>query len=179
MIIAENITGFRGVMHQVALNPGVIGLSAGTDAHFLDCFSGQPGTGTPIIDVDNKNLDIGIRGYKGGITIRNNNKSNAISIDIDSGQIILEATVTNGTIVCRGVGKLVDTAGNIISTGAWNGATIINELVDSRYSKEQWQLAGLDSNNPMTVTPTSRTVGASVTQTITGDPETSVTVTRT
>jgi len=43
--------------------------------------------------------------------------------------------------------------------------------------EELWQLAGLDSSNPMTVTPTSRTVD-SVNLLITGDGTTTTTVTR-
>lgn len=43
--------------------------------------------------------------------------------------------------------------------------------------EELWQLAGLDSSNPMTVTPTSRTVDA-VNLLITGDGTTTTTVTR-
>jgi hypothetical protein len=40
-----------------------------------------------------------------------------------SGQLILEATVTAGTIVARGIGKLLDSS---------VGATVIDELVDAR-----------------------------------------------
>jgi hypothetical protein len=43
--------------------------------------------------------------------------------------------------------------------------------------RELHQLQGLDSGNPMTVTPSSRTVGA-INQVITGDGETTTTVTR-
>ncbi len=43
---------------------------------------------------------------------------------------------------------------------------------------ELWKLDGLDLTNPMTVTPTSRTAG-SIVQTISGDGETTTTVTRT
>jgi hypothetical protein len=40
-----------------------------------------------------------------------------------SGQLILEATVTAGTIVARGIGKLLDSS---------VGATVVDELVDAR-----------------------------------------------
>jgi hypothetical protein len=43
---------------------------------------------------------------------------------------------------------------------------------------ELWKLQGLDIANPMTVTPTSRDAGSSVSQTISGDGETTSTVTR-
>ncbi len=51
--------------------------------------------------------------------------------------------------------------------------------VEAIYAKvlEIWKLLGLDSENPMTVTPTSRTAG-DISQTISGDGTTSTTVTR-
>lgn len=120
--LVENVTGFRGVMHQTMLNPGVIGLAAGAGgAHFLSCYSGQPGFGTPIIDIDGKNLDLGIRDYNGGITLRNNTAANNISIDMASGQVVLEASVVDGDIACRGIGKLTDNS---------VGANVLDELID-------------------------------------------------
>ena len=44
--------------------------------------------------------------------------------------------------------------------------------------REMWAIMGLDIDNPMTVTPSSRASG-DITQTITGDGETTSTVTRT
>jgi len=44
---------------------------------------------------------------------------------------------------------------------------------------ELWQLQGLDANNPMTVTPTTRDAGTALHQDITGNGSTNTTVTRT
>lgn len=44
--------------------------------------------------------------------------------------------------------------------------------------RELWELQGLDIDNPMTVTPTSRVVSADVSQTISGDGVITTTVTR-
>ena len=43
---------------------------------------------------------------------------------------------------------------------------------------EMWRLMGLDISNPMTVTPTTRDAGASISQTISGDGVNTTTVTR-
>jgi len=51
-------------------------------------------------------------------------------------------------------------------------------LINVTEIKDLHQVAGLDSGNPLVVTPASRDAGG-VSQTITGDPATSVTVTRT
>ena len=50
-------------------------------------------------------------------------------------------------------------------------------LIASPKITELWQLQGLDSDNPMTVTPTTRVVG-DISQAISGDGETTTTVTR-
>ena len=75
-------------------------------------------------------------------------------------------------------GKVTDESGNTIRTGTWNGGvTVTNKLLDADQINELWQLQGLDSDNPMTVTPTSRAAG-NISQTISGDGETTSTVTR-
>lgn len=90
------------------------------DAHFLNCWSGVPGVTTPIIDFAGNAVALALRNYNGGITLRNKTGAQSVSIDLNSGQIILESTVTNGTIVCRGVGKLINNS---------VGATIVNEVL--------------------------------------------------
>jgi len=176
--VLENVTGFQGVAHQCMLNPGTITLTGSQSSHFLDCYSGVPGTSTPVIDADGKNVDFALRNYNGGIEIQNNTAANNISIDMNSGQIILASTCTAGTIVCRGTGKLIDNS---------NGATVIDEITDTgalsadqdERLRELHQIQGLESGVPLVTTTSTRTAGASVTQTIAGDPATSITITRT
>ncbi len=88
-----------------------------------DCFSGVPGTGTPIIDCGGSAGGLSVRGYNGGLTLQNKTGTENISVDMASGQLILAATVTNGTVVARGLGKLLDNSA---------GATVIDEVLDAR-----------------------------------------------
>ena len=88
-----------------------------------DCFSGVPGTGTPIIDCGGSAGGLSVRGYNGGLTLQNKTGTENVSIDLASGQLILAATVTNGTVVARGIGKLLDSS---------VGATVVDELLDAR-----------------------------------------------
>ena len=186
--VLEDVTGFQGYAFQAMLNPGTVQLAGAQPAHFLSCFSGQPGTSTPILDINGKNSDIGIRDYWGGIQLENNTQNNNISVDLGSGQIIVASTCVAGTLVARGQGKLIDTSGNNIPSGTWNGMTIVNETTantggslnatqDQRL-RELHQIFGLEVGAPMKTTASTRVV-ASITQDITGDAQTSVTVTRT
>lgn len=120
----DDLNYVSGFVQRCVLEPGTITLGGGTTAHFLWCVSGVPGLSTPTIDCGGSGQALAIRGYDGGIRLINKTGPEAVSLDFDSGQVVLENTVTDGDIVLRGVGKLTD-----------NGSTanIVNELVDSRY----------------------------------------------
>ena len=100
----------------------------------------------------------------------------AVSIDMNSGRVLVGPTVTAGTLTIRGVADVFD---NSTGTAVVQDLTV-NVAVDEGFVKvdELWKLQGLDSANPMTVTPTARSTGA-ISQTISGDGENTSTVTRT
>jgi hypothetical protein len=127
--LITNLYYIKGYIEGCVLAPGTITLAGSEVAHFLDCYSGQPGVNTPIIDCGGSGQELAIRNYNGGITLKNKTGSEEVSIDLNSGQVILENTVTNGIIIVRGVGKLVDSLGADIHTGTWNGVTILNETI--------------------------------------------------
>ena len=111
--VIDTITGFEGIIHQCAINSGGVQFANGAakPSHILDSHSGVPGAATPEFDFNGINLALGIRNYNGGIKIVNKTGAADLSIDMNSGQIILDGTVTAGNIICRGVGKLTDTSG--------------------------------------------------------------------
>lgn len=126
--VIKDIEYINGIVDTCMIG-SVIKLGPFTQAHLLHCTSGVPGTSTPVVDFDGQNSSLAVRNYNGGLSLRNKTSVDAVSIDLSSGQIILESSVVAGQIVVRGIGKLIDTLGNPILTGNWNGATIINELL--------------------------------------------------
>ena len=137
--IISNLIYVKGFIEQCVLSPGTIVLAGSEEAHFLDCWSGQPGVGTPIIDMGGSGQALALRNYNGGIKLTNKTGTESVSIDLNSGQVILSNTVSNGTVVARGVGKLIDELGDSIPSGDWNGTTILNETVNSlTISSEVW-----------------------------------------
>jgi hypothetical protein len=117
-----------GFLHQCVLSAGLITLGNNAIAYFLDCYSGIPGQGTPTVDMGGTGQSLAMRGYNGGIELRNKTGPESVSIDLASGKVILEDTVVAGTIVVRGDGKLTDINGVHILSGVWNGGvTIVNE----------------------------------------------------
>lgn len=106
--LVDNLNYVSGFVERCVLAPGVIILGGSTTAHFLDCYSGVPGMGTPIIDMGGNGPPLALRNYNGGIELTNKSGNSSVSIDLNSGQVILSNTVTAGTVVVRGMGKLTN-----------------------------------------------------------------------
>lgn len=159
--VIEDLTFVSGVIERCLLNPGTVTLGGSATAHFIDCASGVPGVSTPIIDCGGSGQALALRNYNGGVELRNKTGSDAVSIDLASGQVVLNsASVTGtGTIVVRGVGKLVDETGAPINTGTWNATVpVINELVEGTNLKHIWQDRGFDADNPVTFDESAKTI---------------------
>jgi hypothetical protein len=106
--LVNNLDYIHGFVESCVLSAGTIVLGGSEMAHFLNCWSGVPGTDTPIIDMGGSGQELSFRNYNGGIKIINKTGIESVSLDINSGHVILDSTVTNGDIVVRGVGHLTD-----------------------------------------------------------------------
>lgn len=121
----------NGYVFNCSIGPATISVEAGATANIFNCFSAVPGASTPDFDLNGTGV-LALRNYNGGGRITNYNGAGSHSIDLNSGQIKMDPnTVTSGTFIVRGTGKLIDdSTGEIIETGTWNGGvTIVNELV--------------------------------------------------
>ena len=140
--VISNLFFVDGYIYNCAIGPATITLGTSTVSNMFECYSTVPGSLTPIVDM-NGTGQLALRGYKGGILLKNYNGTGEHSIDLSSGQIKFDDTITSGTFIVRGVGKLVDTNGNHIHSGTWNGGvTIVNELVNNEEIKKVvWEAA--------------------------------------
>lgn len=122
----QNLDYIDGTVRDCELDAGTITLS-GTQAQFLRCWSGVAGSAaTPTIDMGGTGTNLIIRDYSGGIKLANyTSGSDAVSIDMSSGQVIFDSTVTAGVFTVRGVGKVVDNSGP--------GALVNVEILDSQH----------------------------------------------
>lgn len=102
LVDVDNFIGLAeacGLEATVSVKPGV--------TTFVRCYSRVIGTGTPIIDCMDQLTQLEFRAYDGGLEIINfSNVGNNCSIDCNSARIVLGPTVTEGTIVLRGVGEV-------------------------------------------------------------------------
>jgi hypothetical protein len=170
----HSVTYINGYIEICALLTGTITLGGGQTASIMDCWA----KGEPVIDMGGSGQSLVMQNYFGDITLKNKTGVDLIEISLGAGHVILENTVTAGTIECHGIGKLIDTSGNDIPSGTWNGVTIINDLSDGRQVSDIWRMLGLDVDNPMTIATTGHT-STSVNVTITDNGNGSVTLQRT
>lgn len=164
-----------GFIFQCAIGPVDIKLGTSTNANIFSSFSTVPGNSTPEIDMNETGI-LALRDYNGGILLKNYIDVGSHSIDMASGQIKMDKTITSGTFVIRGVGKLIEAdTGNIIESGIWNsgttsGVTIVNELLNVlNINKEPLKYANADEVKEADGTLTKYESG---TQTILGDQKT-------
>ena len=135
----------NGLIIECLLNPGTITLAPDLEnnaAHFLNCWSGVPGLSTPTIDMGGNGPALGMRGYNGGIRLINKTGTEAVSIDLNSGQVILDSTIANGTIVVRGVGMLTN---NAVAPAIVNSVNLIN---NTGISNAIWNKATSELTTP-------------------------------
>lgn len=130
--IIENLNYINGYIWQCLLNPGTITLGGDAQSNIMDCWSGVPGVSTPVIDMGGSGQSLGMRNYSGGIKLINKSGADNVSIDLSSGNIILDSTVTNGIIVVRGVGTLIDnsTGTTVNNDGLMSKATVADAVAD-------------------------------------------------
>lgn len=74
----------------------------------LNCWSGVPGSTTPVFDMGYSNVTLLVRDYIGGIKFTNFSGSTDNSIDMSSGNVIFDSTLSGGTFVLRGISKYTD-----------------------------------------------------------------------
>jgi len=164
------LPSFRGTMHDCTLG-GVVTLTSGSDQYkFNSCESGVAGTATAVIDVNSvSNIDLQVRDYDGGIELRNVVSGN-VSIDLNSGRVVIDSTCTGGTIVVGGTGRLTD-----------NGTMTVEDssLVAGDQTKDVWTRLGLNPDDSITDTTSGiDSNSGDIEITRTGDGVTSSTLTR-
>ncbi len=98
----SNVSGFieNSVLH------GTIKVD-GNLCFLLDCWGGSTFEPT-ILDVNDSFAAIAICNYNGTLSIKNKSSFMELLIELNSGSVILEDTVSGGLMTIRGVGKVVD-----------------------------------------------------------------------
>jgi hypothetical protein len=162
------LTGVQGILDNCSIAGDLtLDASATEPIIFKDCISAIAGIAKPGLNCNGTAAGINFRRYAGGLAITNfNNVSGTMTLDLMGGEVSLNsANCTDGVVVTRGVGKLIDENGADIPTGTWNGITIVNKLTNgdvggsltvdqSTQLAELHKLRGLKVGSPATMSPT-------------------------
>ena len=121
----DGVTNFQGVIHQSVIGTTGVSLAPTTtgSSYILDSF----GEDNAVIDYSSVTLhDLDIRNFNGGLEIDNKTDTSPLSIDMNSGEVVLTNTTTTGNITLRGIYNLVDN-----STGSPGVNLIQNTNIDN------------------------------------------------
>ena len=113
--LIKNITYVSGYVELCVLDGNIV-LGGGSDAYFLDCWAGTKQATPPCIDMGGTGQTLVLQNFNGGIKIINKSGiSDECNISLNAGEILLDSTVTAGSINVIGVGAVHDDS---------NGATV-------------------------------------------------------
>ena len=132
-----NLSGVEGIWDNCGLAGNItLDATATEPILFKDCVSVIAGIAKPGLNCNNTAAGINFRRYAGGLAVTNfSNPAGTMTLDLMGSEVSIDsATCTNGVIVARGVGKLVDENGDIIPNGSItiNGNLFIsNRLINA------------------------------------------------
>jgi hypothetical protein len=110
----DNLTYVDGELYQcLILQDSVIELSGIAIARILDCWcGGSTEANVPEIDLGGTGSELVVRGFDGCLKLTNKTGNEPISIDLNSGMVILDTTINapGATCVVRGPGSVVNNA---------------------------------------------------------------------
>lgn len=123
-----NLSFFEGFLHDCALD-GTIVLGGSNETHIVNCHDATAGAGPSIttIDMGGSGRGLIVRNFEGGLELINKNGTEAVSIGISLGRLVLDSSITNGEIVVRIVaGELEDNSvgATVIANSVLNPSTI-------------------------------------------------------
>ncbi len=113
---------------------GPIILGGGVSATIIRCEDGIIGGSSPEIDCGGSGQDLAVRGYHGDLLITNKTGTDDIEIDLESGVVTLDTTVTNGNIVVRGTGAVINnsTGTAVVDTTSLNNPNTIGNATRNK-----------------------------------------------
>jgi len=124
----DAVTNFSGIARECGFKGNIqIDPNNTENVFFYRCTSVIAGTGRPELDVNDSVGDIHLRGWIGGITIKNFTTGSNMSIDCDTGTVELDATCTAGTVKVR-----MTAAGASLIDNSGVGCVVIVETVPSQ-----------------------------------------------
>lgn len=104
--VVSNCSALNGAVFERCRIGGTIGLSGPNQVIFIGCVDDNPVSDIPTIDMTGLTADVAIRGYFGSLELANKAGASAVTVDLAGGRVIIDASVTTGSIRVRGIGHV-------------------------------------------------------------------------
>ena len=133
----KTLNYIEGNVYNCLLGDYIITLGGSDTTRFLGCWSGVSNlTSQPIINMGGSGRNLALREWSGDLKITNLTGNNNAIIDMVSGHVIIDQTVTSGTIKIRGVGSVEDnsTGTAVVIDGTLSQECISNTVWDEPLS---------------------------------------------
>ena len=114
-----------------------ITLGGGANAIFLDCWGGVNFSTPPIIDLGDSGQTLVMQNFNGRVKWQNKNGPEEINATLNAGWVVLDSTITNGTINIIGIGTVEDNS---------TGSAVVNSihLIEGEQIDFVWEVSGRD-----------------------------------
>jgi len=130
-----DLTYVEGNIYNSILT-GTVTLAGSIPTRIIGCSDGDPDGNTPTFNMNGSGRDLVVAQYSGDIKIMNLTAPQYVSIDLNSGVVWLDSTVTAGFIYLRGVGSVYDNSTNttIYNRELVNVESVANQVWDEQLS---------------------------------------------
>ncbi|MDB4314603.1 hypothetical protein N9955_01090 [bacterium] len=132
-----DVSNFAGILWQCSIN-GVVTISSNTQATIAECFSNIAGGDVGQTCTINMGVNgtLALREFNGGVNLTNfaGGGTSAVSMDFNSGRLIIESTVTGGKVYVRGSCDVTD---NSTGTAQVFDQTLHRDLEDINFGVQQ------------------------------------------
>lgn len=130
----NDISGFSGALRDCGISGTIILDNTYTDIiSIINCYDSVPGLQKSTIDFNGISTDVQIRGYFGGLTLKNITQNVNVSFDGHSATLELENTCIAGTINVGGITKIMD---NSMGSTIFTDRNIDNIVAPTIWSEE-------------------------------------------
>lgn len=124
--VVVDLTYVEGHLQNDILTGKII-LAGTATTRIIDCTDGDADGIIPEIDMGGSGRNLVISKYSGDIKISNLTGSNYVSVDLNSGKVWIDSTVTDGYFFIRGVGTVVNLGtATVVTEGLINVDSIVD-----------------------------------------------------
>jgi len=150
--VISNLNYVNGWVYETMLAPGTITLGGTNPAYFFNCYSGDTGGASPVIDMNGTGaVDIALvmNNFWGDIKVIDKTGSAKAYFHMGAGGLTIDSSCVAGTIETHGIGVVNDALGNHMDSGIYNGnLVLVNGLVNGEHLHEMWARLGLNKDLP-------------------------------